>query len=104
LGEGRVRADELTVRRILGDQPFAEIGRPVWAVTDQRHGCVIAAGDLGHGEVEILDTATGQVRARHTLRAHGHPATPVSAAYRADQQRLVVGTVDGRILDCSVRD
>ncbi|MEU3794566.1 hypothetical protein AB0F07_33030 [Streptomyces fructofermentans] len=54
------------------------------------------------GEVETLDTATGEVRARHTLRAHGHPVTPVSAAYRADQQRLVVGTVDGRILDCSV--
>ncbi|RZB13373.1 hypothetical protein StrepF001_44535 [Streptomyces sp. F001] len=35
--------DELTVRRILGDQPFAEIGRPVWAVADARHGCVIAA-------------------------------------------------------------
>ncbi|MGW5640688.1 hypothetical protein ACWEWQ_39085, partial [Streptomyces sp. NPDC003832] len=38
---------ELTVHRILGDQPFAEIGRPVWAVPDPRHGCVIAAGDLG---------------------------------------------------------
>ncbi|MFF3349058.1 hypothetical protein [Streptomyces sp. NPDC002779] len=43
-----VMPDGLTVRRILGDQPFAEIGRPVWVVTDQRHGCVIAAGDLGH--------------------------------------------------------
>ncbi|MFJ4467719.1 hypothetical protein ACIP2X_09640 [Streptomyces sp. NPDC089424] len=55
------------------------------------------------GEVEVLDTATGEVRARHTLRAHGHPVTPVSAAYRADLQRLVVGTVDGRILDCEVQ-
>lgn len=45
---GIVVPDELTVCRILGDQPFAEIGRPVWAVTDERHGCVIAAGDLGH--------------------------------------------------------
>ncbi|MEU9731372.1 hypothetical protein [Streptomyces sp. NPDC048002] len=56
------------------------------------------------GEVEVLDPATGEVRARHTLRAHGHPVTPASAAYRADQQRLVVGTLDGRILDCAIRD
>ncbi|MFF3349057.1 hypothetical protein [Streptomyces sp. NPDC002779] len=56
------------------------------------------------GEVETLDTATGEVMARHTLRAHGHPVTPVSAAYRAEQRRLVVGTVDGRVLDCSVGD
>ncbi|MFJ7019026.1 hypothetical protein ACIQUW_11815 [Streptomyces sp. NPDC101117] len=54
------------------------------------------------GEVEILDAATGEVRARHTLSAHGHPVTPMSMAYRSDQRRLVVGTVDGRILDCSV--
>ncbi|MEU7039233.1 hypothetical protein ABZ958_37090 [Streptomyces sp. NPDC046237] len=39
---------ELAVRRILGDQPFAEIGRPEWVVTATRHGCVITAGDLGH--------------------------------------------------------
>ena len=48
LGGEIVVPDELTVSRILGDQPFAEIGRPVWAVTDADHGCVIAAGDLGH--------------------------------------------------------
>ncbi|WP_143642000.1 hypothetical protein [Streptomyces viridochromogenes] len=54
------------------------------------------------GEVEILDAATGEVRARHTLSVHGHPVTPMSMAYRSDQRRLVVGTVDGRILDCSV--
>ncbi|KUL70654.1 MULTISPECIES: hypothetical protein [unclassified Streptomyces] len=54
------------------------------------------------GEVEILDSATGEVRARHTLSVHGHPVTPMSVAYRSDQRRLVVGTVDGRILDCSV--
>jgi hypothetical protein len=54
------------------------------------------------GEVEALDPATGEVRDRYTLRAHGHPVTPVSVAFRADQRRLVVGTVDGRILDCTV--
>ncbi|MFF4154335.1 hypothetical protein ACFYZU_29495 [Streptomyces sp. NPDC001651] len=54
------------------------------------------------GEVEILDATTGEVRARHTLSVHGHPVTPMSMAYRSDQRRLVVGTVDGRILDCSV--
>ncbi|MFE0733215.1 hypothetical protein ACFW2X_34285 [Streptomyces antibioticus] len=31
--------DELTVRRIFGDQPFAEIGRPVWAVADASWLC-----------------------------------------------------------------
>lgn len=54
------------------------------------------------GEVEILDAETGEVRARHTLSAHGHVVTPTSMAYRPEQRRLVVGTVDGRILDCSV--
>ncbi|MFJ4367135.1 hypothetical protein ACIP4S_23605 [Streptomyces chartreusis] len=56
------------------------------------------------GEVEVLDSATGEVRARHTLHAHGHPVTPLSAAFSAEQHRLIVGTVDGRILDCSVLD
>ncbi|MGW7661350.1 hypothetical protein [Streptomyces sp. NPDC054756] len=44
------------VHRVLGDQPFAEIRRPVWAVTDARHDCVIAAGDLGH----VIWRGTGQ--------------------------------------------
>ncbi|WP_432043567.1 hypothetical protein [Streptomyces cadmiisoli] len=78
----------------LTDKPLADLDGDEW-----RMYVVYLTG-----EVEILDTATGEVRARHTLRAHGHPVTPVSAAYRAEQQRLVVGTVDGRILDCSVLD
>ncbi|MFG3093083.1 hypothetical protein ACGGAI_36390 [Streptomyces antibioticus] len=76
----------------LTDKPLADLDG------DERRVYVVYL----NGEVEILDAATGEVRARHTLRAHGHAVTPVSAAYRADQRRLVVGTLDGRILDCSV--
>ncbi|MFE5190902.1 hypothetical protein [Streptomyces sp. NPDC056628] len=47
------------------------------------------------GEVETLDAATGEVRARHTLSAHGHPVTPMSMAYRAERRRLVVGRWTG---------
>ncbi|MFE8014031.1 hypothetical protein ACFU3O_14980 [Streptomyces antibioticus] len=76
----------------LSDRPLADLDG------DERRVYVVYLT----GEVEILDAATGEVQARHVLRAHGHPVTPMSAAYRADQQRLVVGTLDGRILDCSV--
>ncbi|MFC5802865.1 hypothetical protein [Streptomyces formicae] len=56
------------------------------------------------GEVEALDPATGTVRWRHQLLAHGHAVTPLCVTYDADRRRLLVGTVDGRILDCSVED
>ncbi|MFE0626314.1 PQQ-binding-like beta-propeller repeat protein [Streptomyces sp. NPDC058864] len=39
--------DSLTVRRVLGDRPFAEIGEPDVAAADERLGCLVVGGDLG---------------------------------------------------------
>lgn len=39
--------DPLIVRRVLGDRPFAEMGRPSVAAADPRLGCVVVGGDLG---------------------------------------------------------
>ncbi|MEV6104287.1 hypothetical protein AB0M28_06160 [Streptomyces sp. NPDC051940] len=87
--------EALTTRMIMGDQPFAEIGRPVWAVTDERNDCVIAAGDLGHvdwrgrgawkhhrvGVYEAGDLRTRHVIAvRHAVCAIAvHPQLPLAA-------------------------
>lgn len=54
------------------------------------------------GEVEVLDTRTGAALARHTLRVDGRPVPAACVTYRPGPRRLVVGTVDGRVLDCAV--
>ncbi|WP_431966984.1 PQQ-binding-like beta-propeller repeat protein [Actinacidiphila sp. bgisy160] len=52
------------------------------------------------GEVVGLDPRTGSPRLRHRLRVGGQVVVPLSLA-AAGAGRLLVGTVDGRILDCA---
>ncbi|QIS12688.1 hypothetical protein [Nocardia arthritidis] len=63
---------------------------------------LILAG-LGSGEIVALDSADGSVRWRQTLRlgVHRIAVEPLSLAYTG--YRVMIGTFDGRILDCSLR-
>ncbi|MGW2491961.1 PQQ-binding-like beta-propeller repeat protein [Streptomyces sp. NPDC001606] len=53
------------------------------------------------GEVVALDASDGTVRRRHRPTVGGLPVVPLSVQL-AGPDRLLLGTVDGRVLDCSV--
>ncbi|MFD8227517.1 hypothetical protein ACFV16_25540 [Streptomyces massasporeus] len=67
--------DPATVRRVLGDHPFAEIGVPSAVAVSAERGIAVPGGDLGR----LAWPGDGTAR-------YG----------------LLIGTVDGRVLDCSV--
>ncbi|MET9760855.1 PQQ-binding-like beta-propeller repeat protein [Streptomyces sp. NPDC006372] len=56
---------------------------------------------LNSGELVALDASDGTVRRRQRLRIEGVPTVPLSLHLTAPD-RLLIGTVDGRVLDCSV--
>lgn len=91
-----------TVRRVLGDGPFAEIGEPALAVTDERSRTVAVGGDLGHVQWSGSGTAdsrwTGHrigvydqhgPRCRHVARSR-YPVR--SLAFHPVLPLLAVGT------------
>jgi len=53
------------------------------------------------GELVILRAEDGAVQARQQLQVNDHPVVPLSLA-RVGADRLAVGTLDGRVLDCSI--
>lgn len=52
------------------------------------------------GELIALNAEDGSVRWRHRLKIDGLSVAPLSLELTASD-RLLIGTVDGRILDCS---
>ncbi|MEU8777067.1 PQQ-binding-like beta-propeller repeat protein [Streptomyces sp. NPDC048606] len=88
-----------TVRRVLGDGPFAEIGEPARAVVDGRSRTVAVGGDLGYVQWSGSGTADSRwtgyrigvyerdgLRCRHLVRSRYpvrclafHPALPLLA-------------------------
>ncbi|GGU70133.1 hypothetical protein GCM10010211_39720 [Streptomyces albospinus] len=88
------------VRRRMPD------GAPDWVFTtdtqttglDTDGETVYVAGNSG--EVVALCAADGTVRDRRTLRIDGFPADPLSLT-AAGPDRVLIGTVDGRIADCT---
>lgn len=91
-----------TVRRVLGDGPFAEIGEPALAVADERSRTVAVGGDLGHVQWSGSGTAdsrwTGHrigvyaqdgLRCRHLVRSR-YPVR--SLAFHPVLPLLAVGT------------
>jgi hypothetical protein len=77
----------LSVDRILGDRPFAEIGDPALAVSDDRRGLLGVAGTSGFGgRVPVGVYGTGDLacralfRSRHPVHAMAfHPTLPLLA-------------------------
>jgi hypothetical protein len=53
------------------------------------------------GELVILSAVDGAVKVRQQLRVNGCRIFPLSLA-RVGANRLVIGTLDGRVLDCSI--
>ncbi|MFJ4658836.1 hypothetical protein ACIP5Y_46835 [Nocardia sp. NPDC088792] len=71
---------------------------PVTALDGDENTVYVA---LNSGELVALCTSDGTVRWRQRLAVAGQPAVPLSLTLTRPE-RLLIGTVDGRILDCSV--
>ncbi|MFC9893599.1 hypothetical protein ACFVMC_07890 [Nocardia sp. NPDC127579] len=72
---------------------------PVTALDGDENTVYVA---FNSGELVALDTSDGTVRWRHDLQVSGQPAIPLSLTLTSPEW-LLIGTVDGRILDCAVR-
>jgi hypothetical protein len=102
-GAGFLPGNAFVVRRAY------PTGEPQWVYTagnpataiDVDAGLVFVA--LNSGELIVLRAADGAVRARQQLRLHGRRVIPLSLA-RVGADRLAIGTLDGRVLDCVVGD
>lgn len=97
--EQTLARNAFVVRRRLPD------GAPEWVFAADEPVTALDADEdtvyAAHrsGEVVLLDARTGSPRGRHRLRVDGQVVVPLSLA-AAGAGRLLVGTVDGRILDC----
>ncbi|WP_327072108.1 PQQ-like beta-propeller repeat protein [Kitasatospora purpeofusca] len=100
-GRGLQPGGSFVVRRAAAD------GTPRWTFrTDHVATDLDTAADTAYlayrnGELIALDLHDGTLRWRHQLTIAGTPAIP-TALTAAEPGRLLVGTSDGRILDCAV--
>jgi outer membrane protein assembly factor BamB len=82
-------------------------GEPLWVFTaDVQATDLDTDGDhvyvtFSSGDLLVLRAADGAVRARHEVRLDGRRVIPLSLAV-AGPGRVVIGTLDGRVLACSV--
>ncbi len=82
-------------------------GGLAWVFTaDHQATALDVDGDLVYvtfnsGELVVLRATDGAVQARQQLRVNGHRVVPLSLAC-AGTGRVVIGTLDGRVLDCSI--
>ncbi|MFG2909806.1 hypothetical protein ACGF13_32705 [Kitasatospora sp. NPDC048286] len=99
-GRGLRPGGSFVVRRAAAD------GAPRWVFrTDHVATDLDADGDTAHvayrdGELLALDLRTGTVRRRHRPTVAGVPAVPTALTVPGPG-RLLVGTADGRVLDCA---
>ncbi|SCE36250.1 PQQ-like domain-containing protein [Streptomyces sp. DvalAA-14] len=99
-GAGLLRGNAFVVRRVLPD------GEPAWVfhadssptAVDTDGVTVYAA--FSNGELVASDARTGTVRWRQNITVGGVEAVALSLALH--ESRLLLGTWDGRILDCLV--
>jgi hypothetical protein len=82
-------------------------GELQWVFTADHQATALDVDDdfvyvaFNSGELVILRATDGTVQVRQRLLVNGHQIVPLSLA-RADANRLVIGTLDGRVLDCSI--
>ncbi|WP_146247223.1 hypothetical protein [Micromonospora arborensis] len=88
-------------RRLHDGSPswVAPVEHPVAALESDSEQGIVYAG-LVSGDVVAFDAGTGYPRWQQRLTVHGHLVVPLSLSC-ALPGRLLVGTADGRILDCS---
>jgi hypothetical protein len=100
-GKGLLPGNVFVVRRAYPD------GAPRWVFTADHQATALDVDTehvyvaLNSGELVILRAVDGTVRARRLLKVDGHPVVPLSLA-RQGADRLVIGTLDGRVLDCRI--
>ncbi|WP_275294424.1 hypothetical protein [Amycolatopsis sp. La24] len=98
-GAGLLPGNSCVVRRSYPD------GKAEWVHTGDHQ--VTAMDTIGYtvyvadnsGEIVALDATDGRELGRQHLQVNGHPVVPLSLSARAPD-RLVVGTLDGRVLVC----
>jgi hypothetical protein len=100
-GQGLPPGNAFVIRRAY------PTGEPQWVFTaDHRATALDVGAGLVHvtftsGELVILRALDGTIHSRQRLLAGGHPVVPLSLA-RVGADRLVIGTLDGRVLDCRI--
>jgi hypothetical protein len=100
-GAGLLRGNAFVVRRAFST------GELQWIFTADHQATALDADRdfvyvaFNSGELVVLLAENGAVHARHELRVNGHRVVPLSLT-RAGADRLAVGTLDGRVLDCSI--
>jgi hypothetical protein len=100
-GAGLLPGNAFVVRRAY---PTGELQ---WVFTaDHQATALDADGDFVYvafksGELVILHSENGVVHTRQELGVNGHLVIPLSLV-RLGPGRLAIGTLDGRILDCSL--
>ncbi|MFE9907559.1 PQQ-binding-like beta-propeller repeat protein [Streptomyces clavifer] len=100
-GAGLLPGNAFVVRRSLMDGAARWVCTADFPVTalDGDEDTVYVA--FNSGELVALRTSDGSARWRRILEVRGRPVVPLSLALMGPG-RLVIGTVDGRILDCSI--
>lgn len=100
-GRGLLPGNAFVARRALPNGNVAWVFTADHNVTslDVSDGTVYAA--FTSGTVVALDAVTGAMRWSHSLRVGASPAVALSLT-APSPSRLVLGTTDGRILDCTV--
>ncbi|MDI6105604.1 hypothetical protein QLQ12_44195 [Actinoplanes sp. NEAU-A12] len=82
-------------------------GEPQWVFTTDDQATALDVDDdfvyvaFNSGELVILRAEDGAVQVRQQLLVNGHRVVPLSLAC-AGENRVVIGTLDGRVLDCSI--
>jgi len=100
-GAGLLPGNALVVRRAFST------GELQWIFTADHQATALDADSdfvyvvFNSGELVVLLAENGAVHARQELRVNGHRVVPLSLT-RVGTDRLAVGTLDGRVLDCSI--
>lgn len=100
-GSGLLPGNAFVVRRSIEDGAARWVFTADFPVTalDGDEETVYAA--FNSGELVAIRTSDGAVRWRQRLEVDGRPVVPLSLTLTGPEE-LLIGTVDGRILDCSV--
>ncbi|MEV6393873.1 hypothetical protein AB0M39_03675 [Streptomyces sp. NPDC051907] len=102
-GAGLLPGNAFVVRRSIRDGAVRWVFAADFPATalDGDESTVFVA--FNSGELVALQTSDGAVRWRQHLEVGGQPVVPLSLTLTRPG-RLLIGTVDGRILECSVAD
>lgn len=100
-GQGLQPGGSFVVRRAVGSQEPTWVFRTDRKATDLDHDTETVYVTYDDGEIVGLDPLGGNVRWRRYLAVAGIPVV-ATALTVVEPGRLLIGTADGRLLDCSI--